>query len=182
VRHSLLRYIPPFDRVLMVESGSREIFETLLPRIYERSPGMRLDLLTCYGGTPAAFRGDQGEVFSVLDYPDSATRDKLFARLIANNYSITGIICSAEPIMTKWKWYTAWQVPAKLLIVNENADFFWFDRGNWRAIVHFILFRADLTGGDAVRTLLRLAVFPLSIAYLLLYAGFVHTQRALRLG
>ena len=63
-----------------------------------------------------------------------------------------------------------------------NADFFWFDRGNWRAIVHFILFRADLTGGDAVRTLLRLAVFPLSIAYLLLYAAFVHTRRALRLG
>jgi len=82
--------------------------------------------------------------------------------------------------MTKWKWYAAWKMPAKTLIINENADFFWFDRGNWRTIVHFILFRADLTGGDAVRTLLRLALFPLSIAYLLLYAAFVHTRRVLR--
>ena len=174
------RHIPLFDRVLFVESGSRDIAESLLPKLYDRSPGMKLDLLTCYGGAPLAFRADQGELLSVLDYPDAPSRDKLFTRLATNNYSVTGIICSAEPIMTKWKWYAAWKLPAKTLIINENADFFWFDRGNWRTIVHFILFRADLTGGDAVRTLLRLALFPLSIAYLLLYAAFVHTRRVLR--
>ena len=178
----LSRAFPPFEHVLVVESGSRAILETFLPKLYERSPSIRLDLVTCFAGAPNAFRPAQGEVFSVLDYPDAPSREKLFSQLSSRGYLVTGIICSAEPIMTKWKWALAWKVKAKVLIINENADFFWFDRGNWRAIVHFVLFRADLTGGDAVRTLLRLAVFPLSLAYLMIYAGFVHARRALRFG
>jgi hypothetical protein len=178
----LSRAFPPFERVLIVESGSRIIAETFLSKLYERAPRAQVDLLTCFAGTPAGFRALQGTVYSVLDYPDSATRDKLFAELAAKAYSVTGIVCSAEPIMTKWKWATVAKVKAKVLIINENADFFWFDRGNWRAIVHFVLYRADLTGGDAVRTLLRLALFPLSLSYLMVYAGWVHARRALRFG
>ena len=30
--------------------------------------------------------------------------------------------------MTKWKWALAFRLPVKVLVVNENGDFFWFDR------------------------------------------------------
>ena len=69
--------------------------------------------------------------------------------------------------MTKWKWALAAQVPAKLFVVNENGDFFWVDYTNWRIIVHFFLFRAGLTGAEAVPTLTRLALFPFTLLFLL---------------
>ena len=47
--------------------------------------------------------------------------------------------------MTKWKWALALRLPVKVLVVNENGDFFWFDRANWRTIRHFVLFRAGLS-------------------------------------
>lgn len=172
---------PPLDRVLLVESGSRSIAEAVLPQLFQRAPQMQCDVLTCFGGRPAGLK-DDARVYSVLDYPDAASREKLFAQLRQNGYGVVAILCSAEPIMTKWKWAVAWKVVGKVLIINENADFFWFDRTNWRLILHFILFRADLTGGDAVRTLLRLALFPLSVAYLVFYAGAVHLRRRLRFG
>jgi hypothetical protein len=83
--------------------------------------------------------------------------------------------------MTKWKWALAAHVPAKLFVVNENGDFFWADYSNWKIIIHFLLFRAGLTGADAVPTLTRLALFPFTLAFLLLYAGVAHLRRKLRL-
>jgi hypothetical protein len=46
-------------------------------------------------------------------------------------------------------------------------------------MLHFILFRAGLTGAAAIPTIARLLFFPLSLAYLLLYAAFVHLRRAI---
>ena len=79
--------------------------------------------------------------------------------------------------MTKWKWTLALHLPVKVLVVNENGDFFWFHRANWRIVRHFVLFRAGLTGSDAVRTIGRILAFPLTLAFLLLYAAFVHFRR-----
>ena len=41
---------------------------------------------------------------------------------------MTGVICAAEPIMTKWKWWLGNKLPAKTFIINENGDYFWLDR------------------------------------------------------
>ncbi len=71
--------------------------------------------------------------------------------------------------------------PAKVFALNENADYFWLDRGHWRAIINFVLFRAGLTGSAAISTIARLACFPLALGYLLLYAGAVHLRRRLRI-
>ena len=84
--------------------------------------------------------------------------------------------------MTKWKWAIATRLPAKVFLVNENGDYFWLDRGHWRSIRSFVLFRAGLTGSSAVRTLARLLLFPFTLAYLLLYASTVHMRRAWRGG
>jgi hypothetical protein len=180
LRYFLRRGIPPFTRVLLVESGRRDLFEDLLPGIYQTYPNMTADLITCYAGLPQNFRSDRGGVYRVNDYPNSAARKKLYSLLAANRYTVVGIICSSEPIMAKWKWVLAARLPGKVFILNENGDYFWLDRGHLSNVRHFLLFRAGLTGAGAVRTLVRLALFPFTLFYLILYAATIHLQRKIR--
>jgi hypothetical protein len=169
---------PKLDRIVIVESGPREVLEKLLPYLYPHCP--RIDLVTCFGGAPQSFLADRGEVIPIHDYHGKDGRARLYAELRSRNYAAIGILCADLPIMTKWKWALAAQVPAKLFIVNENGDFFWADYTQWRIIVHFVLFRAGLTGAEAVPTLTRLALFPFTLLFLLAYAAFVHGRRYIR--
>jgi hypothetical protein len=170
--------IPPLTRIALVESGPRELYEILLPFFYKDS--REIDLVTCFAGVPATFRTDVGKVFHIGDYQGSEGRARLVNEMRARNYAAIGIICADQPIMIKWKWMLAARVPAKLFIVNENGDHFWVDYSNWRIIRHFILFRAGLSGADAVRTITQLLLFPFTVIYLLAYAAVVHARRALR--
>lgn len=181
MRLFLSKRVPPFSRVLLVESGNRELFEELLTKLYDIHPKMTADLVTCYAGEPNGFRTDRGRVYRVTDYRDGATRKNFYSELRANGYSIVGIICSAEPIMTKWKWMLAFRLPAKVFVLNENCDYFWLDRGQWSSIRHFVFFRAGLTGAGAVRTIGRLLLFPFTLLYLILFAAAVHSRRKLRM-
>jgi hypothetical protein len=180
VRYFFRKRIPPFDRLVLVESGSRYVFDDLLPDIYDIHPGMRLDLVTCYAGEPRGFRPDRGDVFRVTDYPGRAGRKRLFSELARRGYTVGGIICSGEPIMTKWKWAIVARLPAKFHIFNENGDYFWLDYSQLGTIKRFVLFRAGLAGAGAVRVLGTLAALPLTLAYLLGFAGWVHLRRSLR--
>ena len=170
--------IPPLTRVLLVESGSRSILEKMIAA-FRPVCGYagEIDVITCYAGAPA---GADGRIFRVADYPTPSAREGLYKELAARDYSAIAIICAAEPIMTKWKFALGARVPAKLMIVNENADFFWCDRGNWKILSHLMLYRAGMTGASAVPTLARLVFLPLTAAYLLAYAGAVHFRRKLR--
>jgi hypothetical protein len=179
VRYFLRRRQPPVSRILLVESGSRRLIEQVLSSL-QTSYGERVpvDLVTCYSGAPQGVDA----VHRVADHRGRAGRRKLYHDLAARGYSIMGIVCSAEPIMTKWKWALAARLPAKVFVINENGDYFWLDRGHWRAILYFALYRAGLTGSGAVRTLGRLLAFPFTLLYLLLYASIVHVSRAWRRG
>jgi hypothetical protein len=181
VRYFLRRRTPPVSRILLVESGARHLIEHVLPglrRTYGES--MPIDLVTCYPGAPQGIGAGVDAVHRVAEYRGAGGRRKLYRTLAANHYSIMGMVCSAEPIMTKWKWSLAARLPVKVFIVNENGDYFWLDRGHWRAILHFALFRTGLTGSGAARTLGRLLIFPFTLLYLLLYASTVHIRRAWR--
>jgi hypothetical protein len=180
MRHFFTRSIPPFTRVLLVESGSRDLIENLLPALYQNHAEMACDLVTCYAGAPKSFRHKQGAVYRVTDYPAGLARQQFYQELGAKGYNVVGIICSAEPIMTKWKWMLAARVPGKVFVLNENGDRFWLDHGHLAIIRYFILFRAGLTGSGAVRTLARVVLFPFSLLYLILYAAAVHLRRSLR--
>jgi hypothetical protein len=181
VRYFISGHIPPFRRVLLVESGSRHLFESLLPGLYSTHPeNERLDLATCYPGLPEGFDTARGEVFRVNCYAGRRARKSLYALLRARRYDILGIICSGEPVMTKWKSALAWQVPAKLFVLNENGDYFWVDRGNLGTIRRFALFRAGLAGPEGVRNIARLIVFPFTFTYLLLFAAYIHLRRKVR--
>jgi hypothetical protein len=92
------------------------------------------------------------------------------------------MVCSGEPLMTKWKWMLAARLPAKVFVINENADYFWLDRTHAGNIWDFVLLRTGLAGSGAVRILARLVSFPFTFLYLLLYAATVHARRVLRGG
>jgi hypothetical protein len=178
LRSFFQRAVPPLARVLLVESGSRSILEQMIPLFRQMySEIAEVDVITCFAGVP---RGANGRIYRVADYPTPDARTGLYAELNARGYGGIAIICAAERIMTKWKFALAARVAAKVLIVNENADFFWCDIGNWRIVLHFVLFRAGMTGASAVPTLARLLFFPLTLAYLLAYAGAVHLRRRIR--
>jgi len=180
LRYFLSNRIPPFSRVLLVESGRRELLDVLLSGLYDVHPDMHADLITCFAGVPENFRTEKGCVYRVTDYPNRPARNRLFAELAAKRYSIVGIICSAEPIMTKWKWMLAARLPGKVFVLNENGDYFWIDRGHFSNIRNFVAFRAGLSGAGAIRTLARLVLFPFTLLYLILYAATVHLRRKLR--
>jgi hypothetical protein len=181
VRYVLTRRLPATGPILLVESGPRYLLEALIPGVRQTyGDAMHVDLVTCYPGLPEGFRPETTTVYRVADYRGRAGRKRLYRELAANGYSILGIICAAEPIMTKWKWALAARLPAKAFVLNENGDYFWLDWSHWAAIRHFVLFRAGLAGAGAVRTLARVFLFPFTLSYLLLYAGTVHLRRVLR--
>lgn len=182
VRYVFRPVIPPFRRVLLVESGSRHLIEKVLPWLYNYNPAEqeRVDVLTCYPGLPEGFRPEMGAIYRVADHAGGSGRRALYRELRAQGYDACGIICSGEPIMTKWKWLTAWKLPAKIFIVNENGDFFFLDRANWRTVRHFVLYRSGLSGSGSIATLGRLLAFPFTLSYLLLFAAYVHIRRKVR--
>jgi hypothetical protein len=178
LRYFLRRHIPPFTRVLLVESGSRSVFDRLVPRLYEvHGEEMELDLVTCFPGAPVGFRG---RVYRVQDYTGAAARQRLYAELAARQYPVTGILCSNEPVMTKWKWVLTARLRSKVFIINENADFLWLDWGHTRHIARLARVRAGLTGSSVIPAVARVLFFPFSLAYLLLFAAVVHTRRRIR--
>ncbi len=178
MRYFFRRRAPSLDRMLLVESGSRQILEAGIPRFHEVfGGGTRMDLLTCLPGLPQALDPAATEVFRVTGCRSGADRRRLLAELRSRRYPLVGIVCSDEPVMTPWKLAVAALLPAKVLIFNENADFFWLDWFNRQAIRQFVFYRAGMLDDGAVRKLSHLVAFPFLLAFLLLYAGWVHLIR-----
>ena len=179
MRYFFRRYIPPFTRVLLVESGSRGAFDTLIPLLYQiHGQGMELDLLTCQPTTPVDFHG---HVYRVENYSSPAARRQLFSELASNHYAALGILCSGEPIMTKWKWALVARLPAKVFVINEFAGFLWLDWGQLRNLAGFARVRLGLSGAAATPAIVRLLLLPFALLYLLLFAAIVHTKRRMRI-
>ncbi|HZU27073.1 MAG TPA: hypothetical protein VFA04_16215 [Bryobacteraceae bacterium] len=181
MRYLLSRRIPHFSRVLLVESGSRRILDKLLPHFYEAyGAQVQLDVLTCFAADPAPFRSDKGDILRVQEYSSASARRRLLRELRSRRYAVLGIICSNETLLARYKWSLAALLPAKLLIINENGDYFWVDRGNLRAIRGFVWHRAGIAGTGLWRTLARAIIFPFTLTYLLLFAAAIHLRRQLR--
>lgn len=181
MRYLLTHRAPPVRKVVLVESGSRHLIENLLRNLYKSyGAAVEVDLVTCYVGLPETYEPSRGQVYRVGEYPGGEGRQRLYEALAAREHDLMGIVCSAEPIMTKWKWMLAARTGAKLFVLNENGDYFFVDHSNWRIIKHFVLFRAGLSGADAVDTISRLLLFPFTVTFLLLFAAAVHLRRKVR--
>jgi hypothetical protein len=183
VRYFLSKRIPDATSILLVESGSRSLIEHVGASIRDSwGPAVAVDLVTCYSQLPAGFDPGRTRVYRVTDYRGRDARKRLYRELQARRYPLLGIVCSGEPLMTKWKWALAFRLAAKVFVINENGDYFWLDRGHLDPLRQFVILRAGLAGSGAVRTLARVFSFPFTLTYLLLYATAVHTRRALRKG
>lgn len=173
---------PETKAILLVESGARDILERVRPPLGQSwGKGVAIDLVSCYATLPPGFPPET-RLYRVADYRGAEGRGKLYRELAANGYSHLGMVCSAEPLMTKWKWMLAARLPVKVFAINENADYFWLDRMHFSNIWAFVLLRTGLAGTGAVRILARLFTFPFTFLYLLLYATTVHARRILRRG
>lgn len=180
MRYFLSRRAVPVTRVLLIESGSRSLIERLMPHLRGSwARDVPIDLVTCYNGLPAGF-SDEDKVFRITDYGTPERRKELIRELRARDYSILGVICSTESIMTKWKWLIALRLPAKVFVINENGDYFWINSEQAGAVWEFCLVRLGLAGEGSLRTIGRLIIFPFALFYLLLYAFAAHSGRIIR--
>lgn len=181
----LSRRAPEIDRLLLVESGPRGLAEQVIPRLRGAfGADLTIDLLTCLPTDPQGLNGAAGRpgrVWRVIDCASGGDRRRLLGRIRRERYPAAAMLCAGDRIMFRWKAAGMLLFPSKILIVNENADFFWLDRGEWRTALRFALGRGGLLEESAVRTVARVAAFPFSFAYLLAYAGWVHLSRAARL-
>ena len=181
MRYFLTGRLPETTSILLVESGSRGLLEKVIPGLRQAwGEEIPIDIVSCFASLPAGFRAETTRIYRVADYQGREGRRKLYRELIGNRYSLMGIVCSGEPLMAKWKAALTWQVPAKVFVINENADYFWLDRQHLKPIRQFVFFRAGMGEAGAVRTLASLLSFPFTLLYLLLYATVVHGRRALR--
>ncbi len=171
---------PPIRKVLLVESGSRHLLERLIPNLrLVYGENLPIDLCTCFAGVPVGVLAD-AKIYRTQDYTAPSTRSRLCQELRSNGYDAIGIICSAEPIMTKWKWMLVYRVDAHAFLINENADYVWFDRVHASGLAAYAHTRLGFEGSGAVRTLVRIVLLPVSLIYLSLYAVTVHALRAWR--
>ena len=129
MRYFLSGRLPSPAAILLVESGSRVLMEKVIPGLRQSwGPEIPIDLVTCYSGLPRGFAEPDTRVYRVTDYRGRDGRRRLYRELASNRYGLLGIVCSGEPIMTKWKWALALRLPAKVFVINENGDYFWLDR------------------------------------------------------
>ena len=168
---------PTGTRILLIESGARPILEGIIAHLKSNwGENMPMDLVTCYAGVPAGMP-ESGKIFRVADYGTPELRRELLRELRSRDYAYAGMVCAAEPVMNKWKWWLALQIPAKFFVINENGDYFWLNRKNVKTMRRFVLVRAGLSGAGALHTFGRLLIFPFAVLYLLLYAGVAHLRR-----
>ncbi len=181
VRYFITGRLPEATSILLVESGSRGIVERVIGGLRQTwGPDVPIDLVSCFAALPAGFEAATTRIYRVSDYRGREGRGRLYRLLRANRYALLGIVCSSEPLMTKWKWALALRIPAKVFVINENGDYFWLDRVHFGLIRQFVMLRAGLAEAGAVRMLAQLISFPFTFLYLLLYAALVHGRRALR--
>lgn len=183
MRWFLSRAVPEPTRVLVVESGPRVVAERLIPRLREvfgaQTP---IDLLTCLPSDPVSLPGAGGpQVWRVTDYPDRSSRWRVLREIRARRHAITAVVCANSPLMASWRTAALLLFPSKFLIVNENADFFWLDRGHWRNLLQLWMHRSGVFEESAVRAAARLAAFPFTLTFLVAYAAYVHCARRVRL-
>jgi len=181
MRYFFRRAIPPLTRVLLVESGSRSLASRFVPHFLSRfgHEVEQLDVVTCFPGVPEGFPGS-GNVYRTQPYASWSQRLSFLRQLRRRGYTVAAILCSGEPVLLKWKLVLAAALPVKVLIVNENCDYFWLDWGSWRIIRQFLAYRLGLSGIGLASTLGRLLVFPFVLLYLVLYTACVHLRRRMR--
>ncbi len=190
---------PDASRVLLIESGPRELAERVLPKLRDAfGANTAIDLLTCLPTDPAQLSPDQGvyegacesapesvpesiKVWRVSKYADDAARWGLLREIRGRRHGVAVILCAGDGIMGPWRTAALVLLPAKFLLVNENADYFWIDLAHGDHLIRFWLQRAGLLDESVANTIVQYLALPLTFTYLCLYAAGVHFVRLCRM-
>src|ERR1051326_2467358 len=139
MRYYVSARIPEPGAILLVESGARGILESVIPGLRQTwGAEIPVDLVSCYANLPKGFDAATTRIYRVADYRGRQGRAQLYRKLRETQYSLVGIVCSGEPLMTKWKWALAARIPAKIFVINENGEYFWLDRKHLKPIRQFV--------------------------------------------
>jgi hypothetical protein len=171
--------IPAPTRILLVESGSRAVLERAWEKMRSIFPGADYDLCTCYPSEPRP--GGFQRVFRVTDAGRTGGKRAMLFAMRDSRPPIAAILFTGEPILTRWKLALLALLPSKVLVINENGDFFWLDWSNRRVMAQFLRARAGLDGFALLRSTCRVLAFPFVFSFLALYALFAYSRRWLRL-
>ena len=174
MRGFFTRRTPATSRILLIESGPRPLGELAIERLKAVfGASVEVDALHCQGQGPTG----AARCWSVND----GGRWSLLRTLRRERHATAALLAGGDPIMAPWRWATLVVLPAKFLVVNENADFFWLDRGNLATLGSFLQQRSGLGDESAIRSLARIVLLPFAFCYLLGYAAVVHAARWTRL-
>ena len=165
---------PSSGDLLIIESGSPQITDRAragLRRMFPQSP---MHLVTCWPGRAGQ---DFAQVYSVGDYEGRASKLALLRRLRRHGYSVLAVLCTGEPIMTLWRTLALLLVPAKVIIINENGDFFWLSWENRSTLRSFLSARWGVNLRHGVKILALALLFPFTVLFLMLTALYYYLRR-----
>ncbi len=180
MRYFLSGAAPPPTRILLVESGSRCVMERAVAGMERGFPGVSFELCTCFPGLPAALTVP-ARVWRVNDEPSLGGKLRMVRAIAATRPPIAALLFSGEPVMFNWKMILLATLPSKILLINENGDFFWLDRPNLPTLRQFLGARLGMNGEGMVRGLTRVLTFPFVFLFLLLVAAVTYFMRWTRL-
>jgi hypothetical protein len=183
MRRFLVRAQPSFERILLIESGPRESGEKALNFLYGVKNAAQIDLLTCFSTPPDSFDAARGRVYSVHDREVVENRSRFIAKLAKNPYTLVAVLCTGSPILQRWKWAIAVRTSARLVLMNEEANYFTADVWNLKTARLMLLKRLSdrATALAGLSGLLSWIFAPFTLGYLCLYTGMVHLRRWIRL-
>jgi hypothetical protein len=177
LRYFLSSRTPPVARILLVESGSRELGENAIACLRGAFGATTpIDVLGC---RPSSTLGAD-QYFDVSEATSIGEQFSILGKLRRQGYSVAGVLSSGDPTMALWKWFAIVVVPAKFLVLNENVDFFWIDRAHWTNAAALLRHRSGLGGESTVRAMAFFTALPFAALFLVLYAAWVHTARVMR--
>jgi hypothetical protein len=139
--------------------------------------GVPIDVLGCRSSPTVG----AAVYINVSDARSIREQVSILGRLRKQGYSVAGVLSSGDPTMALWKWSAIVAVPAKFLVLNENVDFFWIDRAHWTNAAALLRQRSGLGGESTVRAMAFFASLPFAALFLLSYAAWVHSARAIRI-
>ena len=173
---------PGADDVLLIESGSPAVSRRVLERVREHFPVARYHLLTCWPETtPEHHSAGYQSIFRAPEYPAGLDKIRLLFSLARRRWRVLVILCTGEQVLWRWKLLALAIFPSKVLIANENADFFWLDWAHRSNLRQFLGVRWGVNLDQIAATALRALVFPFTLLFLLLTALYLYTRRWRRL-
>jgi hypothetical protein len=168
------RKFPSGGDVLIIESGSPHITDRAVIGLHRMFPNSPLHLATCW---PNRAGRDFAQVFAVGEYAGRSEKVGLLGSFRRHGYSVLALLCSGEPIMNLWRTLALLLVPAKVIIINENGDFFWLSWENRTMLRSFLSARWGVNLRHGLKIVLLALAFPFTVLFLMLTALYYYLRR-----